>query len=180
MVSEGARSKATCLLKSEPLGPPTRILMDRLGVRLTAIDSERPFLGSVAGISDRSLFLLAPRTCERARQVPHLPSDTSCRTRASALKTTRAARQLRRRTNLRKWNERPGQLVIVRFFCCCGARQAVDGTFQVDSFRARRCTRRGKFSGPPLLEASLHVNWNTAHNQSSAFVVTPVSRPQRA
>ena len=99
MVSEGARSKATCLLKSEPLGPPTRILMDRPGVRLTAIDSKRPFLGSVAGISDRSLFLLAPRTCERARQVPHLPSDTSRRIRASALKTTRAARQLRRRTN---------------------------------------------------------------------------------
>jgi hypothetical protein len=38
---------------------------------------------------------------------------------------------------LRKWNERPGQLVIVRdgfFFCCCGARQAVDGAFQVDAF----------------------------------------------
>ena len=49
MVSEGARSKATCLLKSEPLGPPTRILLDRPGVRLTAIDSKRPFLGSVAG-----------------------------------------------------------------------------------------------------------------------------------
>jgi hypothetical protein len=68
---------------------------------------------------------------------------------------------------LRKWNERPGQLVIVRFFCCCGARRAVDGVFQVDAFGRRRCTRRSKFSGPPLLKPSLHVNRNTAHNQSS-------------
>src|ERR1700730_46211 len=47
---------------------------------------------------------------------------------------------------LRKWNERPGQLVIVRdgfFFCCCGARQAVDGAFQVDAFGRDRCTRQG-------------------------------------
>jgi hypothetical protein len=65
-------------------------------------------------------------------------------------------------------------------FCSCGARRAVDGAFQVDAFGRGRCSRRGNFSGPPLLEASLHVNRNTAHNQSSAFVVAPVSRPQLA
>jgi hypothetical protein len=59
-------------------------------------------------------------------------------------------------------------------FRYCGARQAVDGAFQVDAFGRDRCIRRGKFSGPPLLEPSLYVKRNTAHNQSSAFVVAPV------
>ena len=81
---------------------------------------------------------------------------------------------------LRKWNERPGQLVIVRFFCCCGARQAVDGAFQVDAFGHGRCNRPDKSSGPPLLKLSLKVKRNIAHGPSSAFVVAPVSWHQRA
>jgi hypothetical protein len=81
-------------------GPRPEVRLTRPDVRLKAIDSGQPFPGNVAAISDRSLFLLAPRTCERARQVPlSLTSDTSRKTRVSALKTVRAARQLRRRTN---------------------------------------------------------------------------------
>jgi hypothetical protein len=67
------------------------------GVRLTAIDSGQPFPGSVAEISGRSLFLLAPRTSERARQVPlHLPFGTSRRTKislASAKRVNASARK---------------------------------------------------------------------------------------
>ena len=52
------------------------------------------------------------------------------------------------------------------FFCCSGARQAVDGAFQVDAFGRGRCTRRGKFSGPTPLEPSLYVKRNTAHTKA--------------
>ena len=52
------------------------------------------------------------------------------------------------------------------FFCCSGARQAVDGAFQVDAFGRGRCTRRGKLSGPTLLEPSLRVKRNTAHTKA--------------
>src|SRR5437763_8442615 len=52
------------------------------------------------------------------------------------------------------------------FFCCSGARQAVDGAFQVDAFGRGRCTRRGKLSGPTLLEPSLYVKRNTAHTKA--------------
>jgi hypothetical protein len=66
------------------------------------------------------------------------------------------------------------------FFCFCGTRRPFDGAFQADVFGRGRCNQRGKFSGPPLLEASLKVKRNHTHNQSSAFVVAPVSRTQRA
>jgi len=60
------------------------------------------------------------------------------------------------------------------FFCYCRARQAVDGAFQVGAFGRGRCDRQEKSSDPPLLEPSFYVKRNTAHNQSSAFVVAPV------
>jgi hypothetical protein len=76
---------------ARPLSIPRCDGRPRPDVRLIAIDNGQPFPGSVAGISGRSLFLLAPRTFERARQVPlRLPSDTSRRTRVSALKAGRA------------------------------------------------------------------------------------------
>jgi hypothetical protein len=54
-------------------------------------------------------------------------------------------------------------------FRFCGARQVGDGAFRVGVFG--RCSRRGKSSGPPLLKPSLKVERNSAHSQSSAFVV---------
>jgi hypothetical protein len=66
------------------------------------------------------------------------------------------------------------------FLCFCAACQVVDGTFQVGAFWRGRCDRRGKSSGPPLLKLSLKVKRNSAHSQSSAFVVAPVLWPQRA
>jgi hypothetical protein len=39
---------------------------------------------------------------------------------------------------------------------------------------ATDATETGKFSGSSLLEPSLKVKRNYAHNQSSAFVVAPV------
>jgi hypothetical protein len=61
-------------------GPRPEVRPPRPDVRPKALDSGQPFPGSVAGISDRSLFLLAPRTYEHAQQVPlSLPSDTSRR-----------------------------------------------------------------------------------------------------
>src|SRR5271167_1584906 len=63
-------------------GPHPEVRPPRADVRLKALDSGQPFPGSVAGISDRSLFLPAPRTYELAHQVPlSLPSDTSHRTK---------------------------------------------------------------------------------------------------
>ena len=59
------------------------------------------------------------------------------------------------------------------------ARQAVDGILQTNAFGCGRCYRPDKSSGPPLLKLSLKVKRNNAHGQSSAFVVAPVSRPQR-
>jgi len=52
--------------------------------------------------------------------------------------------------------------------------RVLDRTFQTDGFGRDRCNRPGKFSGPSLLEPSLKVKRNYAHNQSSAFVVAPV------
>ena len=63
--------------------------------------------------------------------------------------------------------------------CFCGPRQVVYGAFQVGAFGRGRCERRDKSSDPPLLTLSLKVKRNSAHSQSSAFVVAPVSRPQR-
>src|SRR5580693_186086 len=57
--------------------------------------------------------------------------------------------------------------------CFCGAGQVVDGPFQVGAFGRGRCNPRDKSSGPPLLTLSLKVKRNSAHGQSSAFVVTP-------
>src|SRR6266404_1191970 len=62
------------------------------------------------------------------------------------------------------------------FFCFCGAWQVFEGAFQADAFGRGRCDRRGKSGGPPLLKLSLQVKRNSAHSQSSAFVVAPVSR----
>ena len=56
-------------------------------------------------------------------------------------------------------------------FRFCGARQVGDGAFRVGVFGRGRCSRRGKSSGPPLLKLSLKVERNSAHSQSSAFVV---------
>jgi len=64
------------------------------------------------------------------------------------------------------------------FPCVCGARR--EGTFRLAAFGHGRCGRREKSGGPPLLKLSLKVKRNNAQNQSSAFVDTPVSRPQRA
>jgi hypothetical protein len=69
---------------------------------------------------------------------------------------------------------------VFLLFCFCGPRQVVDSTFQVAAFGRGRCERRDKSSGPPLLKLSLEVKRNSAHSQSSVFVVAPVSRPQRA
>jgi hypothetical protein len=55
------------------------------------------------------------------------------------------------------------------FLCFYGARQAVDGLFQVDAFGRGRCDQRANSSGPPLLRPSLKVKRNSAHSQSSAF-----------
>jgi hypothetical protein len=97
---------------------------------------------------------------------------------------------------LARWRDRSSQGFFIissrvfLLFCFCGPRQVVDGNFQVGAFGRGRCERRDKSSGPPLLKLSLKVKRNSAHShsahshsahsQSSAFVVAPVSRPQRA
>jgi len=58
-------------------------------------------------------------------------------------------------------------------------RQAVDVIFRADPLGRGRI-RRDKSSSPPLLKPSLKVKGNGAHGQSSAYVVAPVSGPQRA
>jgi len=82
------------------------------------------------------------------------------------------------------WTHRPYLSPLAQlsgfFLCFCAACQVVDAPFQVGAFRRGRCDRRGKSSGPPLLKLSLKVKRNSAHSQSSAFVVAPVSQPQRA
>jgi hypothetical protein len=60
------------------------------------------------------------------------------------------------------------------FFHAYGARRGLEGTFQPVAFGHGRCGPRHKPGGPPLLEFSLKVKRNSAHNQSSAFVDAPV------
>ena len=61
------------------------------------------------------------------------------------------------------------------FLCFYGARQGVEGAFQLVAFGHGRCGRRDKSGGPPLLELSLKVKRNNTHDQSSAFLDAPVS-----
>ena len=67
----------------------------------------------------------------------------------------------------------PAYSVSGSFFCFRPAWQVVDGTLRVGAFVRGRCDRRGKYSGPPLLKPSLKVKRNSAHSQSSMFVVAP-------
>jgi len=60
------------------------------------------------------------------------------------------------------------------FFRPCGARRSVEGTFQSVAFGHCRCGPGDKSGSPPLLDFSLKVKRNSAHNQSSAFVDAPV------
>jgi hypothetical protein len=57
------------------------------------------------------------------------------------------------------------------FFCAHGAWQSVEGNFQPAVVGRGR---RDKPRRPPLLELSLQVKRNNAHDQSSAFVDAPV------
>ncbi len=59
------------------------------------------------------------------------------------------------------------------FFCFRAARQVVDDTLQVVAVLHGRCDPRGKSSLPAPLKLSLKVKWNSAHSQSSVFVVAP-------
>ena len=60
------------------------------------------------------------------------------------------------------------------FFHAYGARRGFEGTFRLFAFGHGRCRRGHKPGGPPLLDFSLKVKRNGAHNQSSAFVDAPV------
>ena len=55
------------------------------------------------------------------------------------------------------------------FFRPCGARRSVEGTFQSVAFGLCRCGPGDKSGSPPLLDFSLKVKRNSAHNQSSAL-----------
>ena len=98
-----ARNRHAEMNRRQVFDPARSIGQPRPDARLTTTDSGQPFPGSVAGIPDRWLFLLAPRTCERARQVPlHLPFDTSRRTKISpSQRDTRQMRPFRARDKRR-------------------------------------------------------------------------------
>lgn len=59
------------------------------------------------------------------------------------------------------------------FFCFRAAWQGVDDALQVVAVLHGRCDPRGKSSLPAPLKLSLKVKWNSAHSQSSVFVVAP-------
>lgn len=66
---------------------------------------------------------------------------------------------------------------LSRFFLCFyRARQGVEGNSRLTAFGYGRCGRREESGGRAPLKLSLQVKWNSAHNQSSAFVDAPVSR----
>ena len=70
---------------------------------------------------------------------------------------------------LRKWNERPSQLVIIRGGLPGGH------AYRADLFGRGRNNRWDKSGGPPLFEPSFKVNRDSTHDltQRSGFVVAP-------
>jgi hypothetical protein len=62
------------------------------------------------------------------------------------------------------------------FFCLCRARRPVRYVFQTDTFAARQMDSVGKIWRPIAARNFFKVKWDSTHNQSSGFVVAPVSK----